>query len=117
MKVWNWEIPTNGTLRDIALVASGAGAVALGELLWGRRNEIQRSLQGVRRPPADISEAETIARNYLTQMGVASPTMTGSHFDGETWTIQAKANAGKGSAHTVRINAKSRTIAGWTQAE
>jgi hypothetical protein len=115
MRVWKWDVEPNGTVRDVALVATGAAIVELGRLVWNRRGQIENGMQSVRRPPADVSEAETIARNYLTQMGVASPAMVGSHFDGETWTIQARTNGAKGPTHIVRVNAKTRTITGWNQ--
>lgn len=116
MKVWKWDVETNGTVRDVALVATGAAILELGRLVWERRGRIRNGIQSARRSPADLSEAEGVARNYLTKMGVANSTMVGSHFDGETWTIQARTNGAKGPTHIVRMNAKTRTITGWTQA-
>jgi hypothetical protein len=114
VKVWKWDVPTDGTIRDLGLVAAGAAAVAVGELVWGRRAEIQRSARSMIRNPADIAEAENVARTYLTQMGIGNITIHGSNYDGKTWTVQAKSN-GKGPTHTVRIDGKSRTVIGWTQ--
>lgn len=114
MKVWKWEVPTDGTVRDVTLVVVGAAAVAAGEMLWGHRADIQQGAKGIIRHPADIAEAETVARTYLTQMGVANATIQGSNYDGKTWVVTAK-SSGKGPTHTVRVDAKSRTVIGWTQ--
>jgi hypothetical protein len=115
MRIWKWDVEPNGTARDLGLVAGGAAATAIGAWIWSRRGQIQNGIRSMRRPPADVSEAETLARSYLGQMGVANPTMVGSHFDGETWTIQARTNGDKGPTHLVRVNGKTRTITGWTQ--
>lgn len=115
VRVWKWDVEPNGTVKDVALVAAGAAILELGRMVWDRRGRIHNSMQSMRHPPADVSEAETIARHYLTQMGVANPTMVGSHFDGETWTMQVRTNGARGPTHVVRVNAKTRTITGWTQ--
>jgi hypothetical protein len=114
MKVWKWDVPADETIRDLGLVTAGAAAVVVGELLWDRRAEIQQSAKGIIRHPADIAEAENVARTYLTQMGIGNITIQGSNYDGKSWTVQARSN-GKGPTHTVRIDGKSRTVIGWTQ--
>jgi hypothetical protein len=119
MKVWKWNVEPNETMKEAAIAAAVVGGAEVLRQLWQRRgsiqNDVRNGLRNVKPVPADVSETETVARNYLTQMGVTNPTMVGSHFDGETWTIQARTNGTKGPIHVVRVNAKTRTITGWNQ--
>jgi hypothetical protein len=119
VRVWKWDLEPNGTVKDVAIAAAVVGSAEVLRQLWQRRGSIQNGvrngLRNVKPAAADVSEAEAVAKSYLTQMGVANPTMVGSHFDGETWTIQARTNGAKGPVHVVRVNAKTRTITGWNQ--
>jgi hypothetical protein len=114
MKVWKWDVPTNGIVRDVVIFSAGAAALVVGELLWKKRFDIEQGARSIVRSSASITEAEAIARTYLTQMGVGNVSIVGSDLDGETWTVRARTN-GKGPMHVVRINGKSRTVVGWTQ--